>query len=191
MPVTAWNLNKMHKFSWRILKTIFKRSIFIVFFLGSFGKNQSPGQTYHLRIASWFTLFVCLELRFIPNERRKKGHTFGFLKRLGVLNTNNASVCPLYWIHYTYLLCHHRLGNAVCWLHLPTQEVGGGSEDHTQVSHLLQEVELQTSGISDRSCCWVGVMLTCDWRTLQLYQSLWCIVVLALLFMSTTLAGRL
>ena len=41
-------------------------------FLGSWGMNRSAEQTNRARTASRFTRFVCLALRFIPHEPRKK-----------------------------------------------------------------------------------------------------------------------
>ena len=46
------------------------------FFLGSWGMNRSAEQTNRTRTASRFTRFVCPALRFIPNEPRKKRHSF-------------------------------------------------------------------------------------------------------------------
>ena len=42
------------------------------FFLGSWGKNRSAGQTNCVNREAVLGQFVCSVLRFIPNEPRKK-----------------------------------------------------------------------------------------------------------------------
>ena len=51
-------------------------------FLGSWGMNQSTGQTNHVNREAVFGRFVCSALRFIPHEPRKKDTHSLYLQRL-------------------------------------------------------------------------------------------------------------